>query len=510
MKRSIALLVLTLVLVISGCGTVTDTPQPTTAKPVPTETVAPTPTPTPTPSPTPRIVHTIRSIFPGEEPVGQADVFDELNKRLDEDILIRLKLSWSPSDGYDDSIAAAVASGDIDLLWCASSKLGDYAKKQLISAIDEPMEEFGQSIYENIDARLFDTMKIGGALMGIPSAGNTPIADADHVLTVREDLRTKYNLPELDSLANIEQFLKTIKEKEPEVTPLCTDSAVAAVMKAFGPEDFLPGTNNAVAFRVNDDGTVSCMNVQDAPSFAGAVKRIRQWYQSGWIPRDMLAIEDAKERLSSGKAAASAGKALSAVPVQAGMYDGELDVMLMDVPVSGGVKYYTGNGGNALCVSSASKAADKVVQFLNWVYSSQENYDFINYGIDGVHYEITDGRFVQLDKSYAAFPSSIFRNMNYHRYPLGVSDEYAEAMKHWNDGAELSPLIGFSFSTSNVKDELAKVKAVFSTYAPLLNTGSTGSDALLAEFAAKMKAAGQDKIVAEAQSQVEAFLAAKQ
>jgi putative aldouronate transport system substrate-binding protein len=181
------------------------------------------------------------------------------------------------------------------------------------------------------------------------------------------------------------------------------------------------------------------------------------------------------------------------------------------LPVAGsGAKYIKGNGGNALCLSSGSQYPERVVQFWDWVFADQANYDLICYGVEGKNYSLSGNRISFPGDSYKDSTALIFANANFMRFAPGTSDNTIEQIRQWNDGAEISPLTGFTFDGKNVQAELEKAKAVYAAYGKLLFTGSSDADALLAEFADRMKAAGQDTIVAEAQAQADAYLASKQ
>lgn len=491
-----------LLALLAGCGQ--------SAQPVPTGSLAPaTPTPAPVPTPTPKPAVTIGSMFPGEEPAGLKDVFKQLNKKLEQDISVKLELSWTSTETYDADMEAALASGkQIDFLWCSPGKLAGYAGKSLIVPLDDYMAQYGQALTQNIGAPLFDLMKVDGKLMGIPSAGNVPLCGAGHVLTAREDLRLKYSLPKLDSIDNIELYLKTVHGSEPGVAPLCGNAA-EVIMPAFGPEELLGGTAGAVAFTINSGNTVTCEPLQNAASFKGAAAKVREWFIAGYIPAGMIEVKDSLAQLASGKAASAVGGvALAALGTQGAAASAVPGAQLADVPVFGAQKYIMSDGGSALCLTAASKKPAEVVQFWNWIVASQENYDLLNYGIKDQNYKLDGERIAYLNDSYKSFPAWMFTNMNFERYPAGASDDYIDTLKHWNDGAVVSPLLGFVFDPTPVKDIVAKVQLVYDAYAPAINAGSADTAALIAEFGAKMKAAGQDKIVTEAQKQIDAFLSA--
>ncbi len=496
--------------VLTGCGQGEGTTSPVTTTAAPTDAPTPTPTPepTPTPTPTPRPILTVTTLLPGEEPKGLAAVFEVLNERLAADIFGSLKVSWTPQDDYADAIAAAVAAGSVDFAWIGSSVLTNYADKQLILPLDELIASFGQPILDNTPEQVLETVKIGGKLMAIPGAGNMPLCDTANVLVVRDDLRLKYGLDQLDSLTDVEGYFKAVATNDPNITPVSASNAAFAVMKAYGNEEILAGTNNSVAYLAGEDGAVTCVSLQDAKSFKSAAARVRTWYKAGWLPKAMPSVKDPAAAFKNGTAATLGSRAMAAVSLTKTIVKKVPDAVLSEVPVFGKVKYLSGNGGNVLCLSAAGKNPETAVQFWAWVLSSQDNYDLFCYGVENENFEISNDRITMLNEDYSAFPA-LFQNMNFRRFPAGVSDEYIQLLKSWNDGALPDPLMGFVFDTQKVKNELAKVKSVYALYGAALQTGSTDTDTLLKEFAARMKAAGQDKIVAEAQAQVNEFLASK-
>ena len=181
--KSVALLTASCIMIagLCSCG------MPGAGTPAPSMTPAPAVTPeaasTPAPTATPRPVVTIHGMLPGDAPADMGDVLSAMNVKLMEDTSTQLDLSWIPVDQYDAGIAAA--GQNIDFFECDSSQLADYASKQLIMPLDEMMSQYGQDIAKNIDAGVIDTMKIGGKLMGIPGAGQTPLAGASLALIYR-------------------------------------------------------------------------------------------------------------------------------------------------------------------------------------------------------------------------------------------------------------------------------------------------------------------------------------
>ena len=77
----------------------------------------------------------------------------------------------------------------------------------------------------------------------------------------------------------------------------------------------------------------------------------------------------------------------------------------------------------------------------------------------------------------------------------------------WTENAVESPTAAFSFDDTNVKNELANLKSIYTQYVPLLDLGLVEDvEATLAEFQKQAEAAGLDKILEEAKTQLTAYM----
>ena len=85
-------------------------------------------------------------------------------------------------------------------------------------------------------------------------------------------------------------------------------------------------------------------------------------------------------------------------------------------------------------------------------------------------------------------------------------DQY-EIGEIWKEKALEGPTAAFSFDDSNVKNELANLQSVYTQYVPLLDLGLVDDvEKTLDEFNKQAEAAGLQKIMDEAKTQVAAYL----
>lgn len=460
------------------------------------------------PSDTPKEIVTIKSIYPGDAPERLDAVLAALNEKMGKDIGVNLELTFAPWSDYYSKIQMEIAAGsDIDFMWSGSNEMITYRTQKLIVPINDLLDQYGSDIRANIDPVFFDTMTVDGQCMGVPSTANTPICNVYHCIMYREDLRLKYDLPKLDTIENLELYLQTIKENE-DMYPILSKSIAYSIMPLFGEEFFMGGTASAAAGRFEKDGSLTIMPIQEAPAFLESAKKVHEWYEKGYIPTDIMNM-DVQPMFMQGMGAMMNGSALMASERQAEISMNVPGAVLADQPYMSGTKYLGGNGGNAMYVASSSKHPEEVMKFFNWIHASQENYDLYCYGVEDEDYTLENDRITILSDYPALFPSWMFKNLNFLRFNNAISDDYIETIKHWDDGAVPSPLLGFTFNGKPVEAEVGAYWAHWSAYGNTLQSGTVDVDAMLPEFTEKGEAAGQKEIIAELQGQLDEYFANK-
>jgi putative aldouronate transport system substrate-binding protein len=81
-----------------------------------------------------------------------------------------------------------------------------------------------------------------------------------------------------------------------------------------------------------------------------------------------------------------------------------------------------------------------------------------------------------------------------------------EKFRQFNEGATLSPGLGFVFDSTPVKSEVAAVVNIDRQYISALDTGSVDIDRVLPDYIQKLKTAGIEVIIKEKQRQFDQFI----
>lgn len=170
---------------------------------------------------------------------------------------------------------------------------------------------------------------------------------------------------------------------------------------------------------------------------------------------------------------------------------------------------------NALCsiaLNSNSENIERTLMFLNWVQSSQENYDLLIYGILGKHYLLKDGLIfmpegMEEDKNpYYGWFSLPFRNANLDREwadeydPVNKSEDITSFLKKYTSYA---PHEGFYPDYKDIQALCdTRVQLFGNKIGSRLEHGAFDmekADSIIEEI----NKAGTDQIVYEAQKQLD-------
>jgi len=161
---------------------------------------------------------------------------------------------------------------------------------------------------------------------------------------------------------------------------------------------------------------------------------------------------------------------------------------------------------NAVSVNSRYKA--EALALLELVNTDAKFRDMIAYGIEGVHFHyVNNGTAVHRDRT--DWPLVNYQEGSYFietpedTVPPGYWDE----VRHLNETATPSVMLGFVMDLEPVQNEIINCRNAWGKYYTDLKTGASDPAVTLPKVMAELKSAGFDKVMAEAQRQVDAYFA---
>ena len=164
--------------------------------------------------------------------------------------------------------------------------------------------------------------------------------------------------------------------------------------------------------------------------------------------------------------------------------------------------------GSITCISNSSEHKLEALKLLELVNTDSWVRDMLWYGEEGYNWEYTEENGVkkvqrlEVDDggwTMAAYTQGTF----FVATPEVGSDGFGEVQVQ-NENAIASPAMGFIPDTTNIKNEISAVQAIFEEYKSLIMTGTGGQDSI-DDMLAAMRDAGFDTILTEVNAQFNAW-----
>ncbi|NOU64570.1 extracellular solute-binding protein [Paenibacillus sp. LMG 31461] len=458
---------------------------------------------------------TIHMVMPGDQSSRmKAFLETEFAQKMKKELNLAFDITYTPWAQYYDKLNLMFASGeDLDLFWAIPSNFAQYVNKKNIMAVDKLLEENGPNILKYFPQENFDAVKLNGKMYALPVA-KAPSAAKFHSLLVREDLLKEAGMAAIKSVQDISDFAAKVKAKHPEITPIFEVDPLSPYYRAFSPANVsLTPIGNAAYYYVNEDEKDG--NVYSLFENVDLVKKISDmradWRSKGYIKDNQLTnFGNALSEFNSGNYAMTSGaagdRAVNFIgPLTKNVPTGELNEYLLNPEKP---KYTQMVVTDMFYVAAQSKHADRAVQFLNWVFENQDNYDFMINGVKDKDYKNVGDKIEKLTTD-ELWPAWMLYNKKYAKFSTLIPDKTANSYKNWDVGTKLSKTAGFVFDNANVKLEETKVNQIIVEKINPILWGFLDFEGNFPAARKALKDAGIDKIRMEYEGQLKSYLSKK-
>jgi putative aldouronate transport system substrate-binding protein len=452
-------------------------------------------------------------VMPGAPLKDHDLVIGEMNKILKEKINATLNLHYVDWGAWGEKTNLMFASSEpFDLIFSA----GWFGYTQSVGkgnymAIDDLVAKYGQSFRDTIDPEIVNAARVNGKLYAM--VANKEFA-ADKGLTLNKALVEKYNfdLSAIKELADMEPLFKTIKENEPGVTPFLTTGggAPSASILDYGYYDIL-GDGPGELLRTGEG--LKVINKVEDPKYMEYAKLMRKWYQAGYVNKDAATVGDTGPAFKAGKAFAQTN---SYKPGWILENEKSMGIGLEVVQIATPFTSTTDATSALIAVSRTSKDPERAMMFMNLLYSDAKLLNLLINGIEGTHYVVKEGNIIDYAPGLDAATSGYPVTMNWMIGNLPMTHVWvSEDPNKWqsyidyNESAEKSRALGFTFDTEPVKNEIAAASNVEKEFKFVIVTGSVDPEEYIPKYLEKLKSAGLDKIIAEKQRQLDEWAKTK-
>lgn len=467
----------------------------------------------------------IKYVVPGTEPKDYKEVFQKVNEKLAADgVGVEVEKVYIPWDAWDQKLNLMLSTGeDFDLFFIMQDRapFSSYYNRGALADISEAIEKYGENLKKSIPADIFDGAKINGSYYAVPSYWVEMASEGE--FNIRRDILRENNLEEPTTPADLISAWEIVMQNwkgsnkpylntQPDFDPIYLHTSM--LHRTY---DTFPFTVKDKFFYVNQKGEVKSWI--ETEEFKKDAAFMREMYTKGITNPDILVAkrEQVDAQLDSGEWFVLLGTGGSLNGLK--KYNPEATVNDVGVVWFNPEKEYlrplTFKNGNAVPVNS--KHPEAAVKFMDWMLASQENYDLVQYGIEGEHYTKDGEKGFKSIKDPNNNNNSRYRgsdsqngNVNFMRFDLENSfPDNNKVLFEPNPNAINSVAANFIFDPTNVRTEYTNIFSEASASITPIYMGVQDYDKAFPAALEKMKKAGLDKVIAEYQKQFEEYKASQ-
>lgn len=435
----------------------------------------------------------------GEPDADLALVNDALNRLLLEKYGFAVnyqKVGWNDYEKFLTAMVNTNQPFDIAFTWTDNYQTNVKAGTWL--DLTPYMQAEGAEMYQAVDEKLWKGVQIDGKIWGVPT--NKELAVPLQFVFCRE-LVEKYGIDVSNyrTFHSLMPLLKMIAENEPEYIPLFLDSSRYDLMSTLGYEYI---TETLPLVIRSDSDECRLVNGFECEEVRSLLRTMRRYYQAGYINSD-ASIRTYFSRFSDEKVflrLASGGPDIDASLSESFGYG------VIAVQAAKSVATTASARAAVMAVSARSEHPKEAVQFLNALNTDPEIRNLLNFGIENVHYVLTEqGQVRSISDGYQGV-SYTQGNWFILRTREGESLNRWEAFGKFNDAAQESNLLGFMPDYSAQAEILEDVTRIYEKYYSALITGTVDPDIYVPKMNQELTAAGLDTLRQDLQSQIDAWL----
>ena len=461
----------------------------------------------------------------GKKQIVHEEILEAVNLKLGNELNAKLdfKFYWEYYDNFLDRIRRDNASGtSCDAFFYTPEikvPINTLVQEGLIQDVTETFPRYAPGYYNQFNKDDIKAMKVNGGIYIVPS--RMPSADMKCAL-VRQDLMEKYNIPEIHSYDDFEVYLDAITKNEKDMIPLRyrnTSMWLFADLYGYVALDHNPG----LVYKW-DDPSMKIVAWEQTPEFPKSLERLQKWNDNGYMGdkgtlEGVLGIFDADMSCEYDLFVAD-GKSASFIanPSEEAHFNtlleskGITDISYRAYPLYEGYSVRNPITESGIVINAKSRNTERVLMFIDWLQSEEENYDLLMYGKEGTHYIDMGGYIESPADATTTFLEwtwkTPFENIDRQR---NNNPELNKALARYtnmiNSSTKYPPHSGFIPDYSSV--ETIYNSRWFGHMRPenLIYNGIFPDDDEMDEIIEEQKALGVDNLVAEIQNQLNEYLA---
>lgn len=437
----------------------------------------------------------------GGQPANMAAWTEKVNAYLEEKIGVHINIQCISWGDWGNRRSVIVQTNEpYDIMFTDASTYANDVKMGAFLDITDMLDQC-PGIAEAMPPEFLEAAKIDGRIYGIPAYKDN--AAQQFFVWTKEQVEAYYpNWADIHTVEDATPALEALKEGTGEPPLLLNKDGISAIPENCYDQMGIGLSALGISYR---DGSNKVVAVYEQPDVMDQFKTVQKWMEEGLINSDAATANEATGMCGVGfaqgwpAAAAGWGQGRGADVVVSSYREPVLSTQTAL--------------GSMACISASSPHPLETLKLLELVNTDTALRDMLSYGEEGVNFEYVEAfgeqrvHKINNDWTLAAYT----QGKTIHMTPTDDTEvnPYVDEILVQNENAIRSPAMGFSYDNTNTADQIAACQAIFQEYKGIIHTGTGDVEANVAAMMAAMRDSGFDDIVADVQSQYDAWLASK-
>ena len=472
---------------------------------------------------------TITIMFHGSNVTDDTAVLEKVNEYIADKVGAKLEVVWGTWGDFDEKAVNVLTSGDkdVDMVFTCSwsaDEYNSYAKNGYFLKLDDLIEAYGADLKAAIPESLMLAATIDGAEgKGIYAVNGFKDTATQNTWDVNVTLLNElgYTLEDLQAKGFFgwdEIFAKAKEVKGDSFYPFLVEPMVAERMvtnSIIVAGD--AGSTNLLSYYLNPEDVSAegaygnkMLNKFATPEYKAFVEQMHKYYDAGYIDPALSVAETSNDARTNHQKDASY---LIGTQSYSYGYEYSADVIARGVevkfvPCTDPYVDATASQGAMVAINSASEHPEESFKFLALLNSDPVLMTLLNYGVEGIHYNLDENGLVVFTDERANYSPWTNGMGNVTILPDTATEGagFRQAFKDYYAGAKSIPVPGFVFDNKPVENEMAALGNVAAQYALALDCGAVDPETELPAFLAALDAAGMQAYLDEANAQLDAYV----
>lgn len=473
-------------------------------------------------------------------------VLPAIDKYFQEQINATMNIHFIPASEYKDKMTPILMSGQtVDIINANGTSTSaisyvDYVNQGTFFAMDELLPKYAPKTYEMIPEGFWDAMKINGNIYGIPSyKDSVTIKSLVINKTMAEALgMDTYEGKTVKNMQEVVPMLYEALEKRNATFPEDANSSpyIPITRCCWNIDEWAPyeSLNNIAvtnipgveAYAGKGSGEI-VFNKYETDEYRAYCQNQAKMVNDGVLPADVWNFDTERVYSQQGKYILEDTHE-GLIEIDPHAFSDQWEGVLVPFEKTFGSTAYIHNAVE--CISSSSKNPERAMMALELINTDNFVATALRFGLEGQHWNMSDVQGVvsfegttnadPANRAYYSWYGAQFGSLKACYMPQGTSPDFVDRLLAENEKAILDTNMGFVFDPTPVANEVAACSSVEGEFTNNLKFGflvdQKGTDPAVVEetvnktvdeFIAKLKENGVDKIIEEAQKQLDAWRA---